>query len=207
MPEVVREVFDPLKRGAITTHHHWQLMLQLYDGEERVNLLRRFGCILFGRIQKMMLSDVMLGICRLTDPPEVRSNRRKQSLGIPRLIAAVEADCPGLPDQLKLPEMMKELEVLSAPIRDMRNRFLAHRDWATRDQPCPVRHKEEIDKCLKLTAAIMRAVYGHYTNAIDSYTMYPSTGDGDDFMRHLRDYARYLDEIPKPQQAAGQPGG
>ena len=91
---------------------------------------------------------------------------------------------------------------MSGTFREMRNRILAHRDWATRNQPRPVTKKNEIDKALGLSARIMNAVSGHYTNTIVLYTMCPSTGDGDDFMRHLRDYARHLDENPKPWQTA-----
>lgn len=197
MPDAVREVYDPLNRVAVTTHFHWQLMLELYEGEEKVRLLQRFGGILFGRIQSMMLADVVLGICRLTDPAQVPSNARKQSLSIPRLTEAVQADDPSLLDQLNLSEMLAELKVASQPFREMRNRILAHLDWTTRDQPRPVTNKDEIDKALGLAARIMNAVSGHYTGSIVSYTMYPSVGDGNDFMRQLRYWARHLDETPK----------
>jgi hypothetical protein len=45
MPGAVRDVYDPLNKVAITTHYHWQLMLQLYDGEDkepRKNNLSKF---------------------------------------------------------------------------------------------------------------------------------------------------------------------
>jgi HAMP domain-containing protein len=120
MPEGVRDVYDPLNKVAITTHYHWQLMLQLYDGKERADLLNRFGGIVFGRIQQMMLADVVLGICRLTDPATVPSNPKKQSLSIPRLIETVVADAfdlrlmPSLNDESEIPADGKNLIIIGA---------------------------------------------------------------------------------------------
>ena len=55
-----------------------------------------------------------------------------------------------------MPEIMKELTAMSGTFREMRNRILAHRDWATRNQPRPVTKKNEIDKALGLSARIMK---------------------------------------------------
>ena len=198
MPEAVRREYDSLNTMASTTHYHWQLWLQLYDGGEKVELLRRFGGIVFGRIQYMMLADVVLGICRLTDPPNVPSNQRRESLGIDRLINAVEAADPGLPDRLKLREIMKELKTRSKLFREIRNRFLAHRDLETWNQLGTFPNQQEIDEALGLAAKIMNAVRLHYENATVSYSIFPSVGDGNDFMRQLRDHAHHLDQIPRP---------
>jgi hypothetical protein len=203
MPEAVREVYDPLFRMVITTHHDWQLMLQVYVGEENVGLLRRFGGIFFGRVQHQMHDAVVLGICRLTDPSRVTNNPKKQSLSIPRLIEAVETDHVGLPDRLKLHEVMKELKAASEPFRKRRNRIIAHRDWETRNELCPVTKVHEIDEALRLAARIMNAVSGHYKNTTDSYTIPPSLGDGDHFMRHLEDYAQRRDQPLRRWKPAG----
>jgi hypothetical protein len=140
-----------------------------------------------------MVQSIALGLVKLTDPLQVRSNPKHESLGLPRLVEVVEIDEPGLPGNLNLPRLLEDLETKCEPMRDIRNRHLAHDDWKRRADPLPDVEVRRFNESLKLVRQIVNAVEYHYTNATTSYENQPCMGDGEALIDLLRDYANRLD--------------
>jgi hypothetical protein len=108
-------------------------------------------------------------------------------------VEVVEADQPGLPGNLNLPKLFADLKQKCDPLREIRNRLLAHDDWKHRANPLPSVQVIQFKDSLGLVRQIMNAVEYHYTNATSSYQNQSRNGDGKALIDHLRDYAKRLD--------------
>jgi hypothetical protein len=105
----------------------------------------------FGELDQIMRNDVVLAITRMTDPPRTgRGKRENASLG--RLIEMLAPDVGAT----ELTDWQSHLAVLNAavePLRDARNRFLAHDDLATvldyQAQPWPDFSRADVEALLE----------------------------------------------------------
>jgi hypothetical protein len=71
MPQAVSDVFDPLRNELVGIHERWALYRQVFGLDEgRIELLNRVAGIFFGYTQWAMYLDVVLALCRYTDPAE-----------------------------------------------------------------------------------------------------------------------------------------
>lgn len=97
------------------------------EDPERADRLRkgRWGGFFWNCVRGWMISEIILSISRLTDPPEMGKRR---TLTLRALL-----DDPRLPDQLKceLGCELKSLRNAVKKIRRHRNRMVAHRDRRT----------------------------------------------------------------------------
>ena len=106
----------------------WATYNYLYiEDPERADKLRRprWGGFFWDLNQGWMVSEIILSISRLTDPPKMGRHRNQTLKAL--------LDDPRLPDQLKC-ELGSELESireLAEEIRKHRNRVVAHRDART----------------------------------------------------------------------------
>ena len=106
----------------------WANYNYLYvEDPERADKLRRprWGGFFWNRVQHWMVSEIILSISRLTDPPEMGKRR---NLTLEALL-----DDPRLSGQLrcKLGCELKSIRKLVEKIRKHRNRDVAHRDERT----------------------------------------------------------------------------
>ena len=70
MPQAAAEVFEWLQGELIGIHERWALYRRVFDYEEsRIELLNRIADTFFGYTQLAMYLDVILALCRYTDPP------------------------------------------------------------------------------------------------------------------------------------------
>jgi hypothetical protein len=174
-------------------HLNWKLLMQLFGSEESVALLNRFAPGLFVEIDTVMVQSIALGLVKLADPSKVKSNPKHESLGLPRLVEVVEIDQPGLPDRLNLRKFLDDLRNKCEPLREIRNRQLAHDDWVRRADPLPGVEVRRFEESFDLVRQIVNAVENHYTGSTTAYKNPPYNGDGKDLIDVLRDYAKWLD--------------
>jgi hypothetical protein len=119
------ELAYELSRSITFLHLKWKLFRALYGtSQERIDLLNRTAPALFAFLDQIMFHDVVLAITRLTDPP---GEGKRQNASLARLIML-------LPSHVGAAELVgwrSELKLLNAavePLRDARNRYLAHDD-------------------------------------------------------------------------------
>ena len=165
--------------------------MQLFGSMDRVKLLYDLADHLFDQVKQTLISDVVLKLCQLTDGAKTGSS---ENVSLYRLRDVVDSDEPGLAANLSLDTMLLEMGQVCRPIREMRNRLLAHRDWGRRAIPTPVTNKDEIEQALSLTSRIMNAVELHYNNGTSIYEPYPGSADGDRLIYHLQKYVKLLNE-------------
>ena len=66
-----RELLGAIEREFTQLGYRWAMFLQLFDsGQDNVDLLNKSGSNVFELLQKLIIDDVMMSLCRLTDPPK-----------------------------------------------------------------------------------------------------------------------------------------
>ena len=94
------------------------------NSEGRVELLNKAAPRFFWKVQYTFERELMLGICRLTDPAQ---DRKKNNLTVMKLADLVDIGVPGAGIQVDV--FAKKATELTDFARDWRNRLLAHTDY------------------------------------------------------------------------------
>lgn len=188
------EVLQPVEHGFFKSvsndvshlHMYWKIYHQLYaHSEQRIALLNETGPMVFYVLQHLLLDEVTLAICRLTDPA-VTGKKENHSLG--RLAAGVQEK--ELSE--KLQAAMKKVQELAKPFRDRRNRAIAHSDLETKlrleTNPLPGISREMVENTLEQIRGLMNAYDLHYFKNTTLYeeVILPLGADGDFLSEQLR---------------------
>jgi hypothetical protein len=103
-------------------HVKWSDFKTLYAGsEEDVIIMNSVAPHFFGDLQRVLWGDLLLHICRLTDPPRIG---KKENLSIGSLSALI----PESNLKLRIENLFVEAKGKTDFARDWRNRYLAHSD-------------------------------------------------------------------------------
>src|SRR4030042_5336764 len=66
-----KRILQAIEDEFILLKYHWKIFCQLYgSGPENIELLNKSGSNVFQLLQKLIIDDAMLKLCRLTDPPK-----------------------------------------------------------------------------------------------------------------------------------------
>lgn len=127
-PEGTGELFYELLTNVAHLHLNWKNYRSLFDtSPERIELLNWVASSFFGLLDGILRHDVVLAIARLTDPPK---SAGKDNASLARLIDMLKPFIDvALFNELQL--KLKDLQIYCEPIRQLRNRLLAHDDLAT----------------------------------------------------------------------------
>ena len=114
-------VFHALWNECAWLHLKWREYRELFGGSsERVDLLNSAAGLSFRIIQDSLWEDILLHLCRLTDPPSIGKKENLTVLRLPGMVdAAIRAEVEGA---------VESLEQRTAFARDWRNRHIAHSD-------------------------------------------------------------------------------
>lgn len=167
--------FYELWRECASLHAAWREFEELFGhSSERVDILNATAPGFARRIQHLLSSDVLLRICRLTDPP--RSGGRA-NLAIQML--------PGLmpPAQVAGIEALVAAALTAAGFaRDWRNRRISHNDLvlATDElaEPLPPATRASISNALAEIAAVLNAVEEAHHEGGTAFALGTSDGRG-----------------------------
>ena len=167
MGEELGELFFLLKQEILRLYLQWNEYANAFgDKESRVELLNRVAGGFARSIQDALWADVLLGLTRLTDPPQTG---KKTNLAVTRLLDLVK-------DELKEPvaELVEKAVAATEFARDWRNRYLAHRDLAhaqdSSAKPLAAASRKLVREALEAIVAVMHAVEGSYENSTTMYS-------------------------------------
>ena len=124
--EELGPIFHELYNDIAWAQHKWKEYRTLFGvSAARIEMLDEAASAFFGMAQHILWADMLLHLCRLTDPAEMGSkHNRKQNLSIQRLPSLIPDT--GLRSEL---EVLVSAAVTSTDFaRDWRNRHLAHSD-------------------------------------------------------------------------------
>jgi HEPN superfamily AbiU2-like protein len=81
-------LFKSIGADVSQMHAYWKVYRQVFaTNDERIALLNETGSMVFYMLQHLLIDEVTLSICRLTDPAETM---RRKNHSIERLVADVQ---------------------------------------------------------------------------------------------------------------------
>jgi hypothetical protein len=192
-PPVDHGIFRSIGDDVTNLHMYWKIYRQLYAySDQRVALLNETGPLVFYVLQHLLLDEVTLAICRLTDPA---FTGKKENHTLERLTAEVRDE------QLSrtLREMMTTIQESAKPFRDRRNRAISHSDLNTKlgvtTNPLPGVSREMVENTLTRIRGLLNAYDHHYFKNTRLYedVLLPLGADGDFLSEQLRRAVAFRD--------------
>ena len=204
MPSAVTEVFEPLRNELIRIHERWALYRLVFgQSEERVDLLKRINEIFFGHTQWSMYLDVILALCRYTDPQgEVtKKGEDRRNCTLECLVETVKDDDNTFGGALEANEWAAVENCRDNDFEDIRSKRIAHNDFTkvtarSNGQPVGWPSREQVMEFLKLCTDLMDAVQQHYLGrplAFDAGA-HDAKRSADNLFKVLTEYAEFHDD-------------
>ena len=120
------QLYHHLKQDTYALLLDWRIYKGLFGtNEERVRLLNSASGLLAHSIDRALWERVLLRLCRLNDPPKQRENRNITIRALPPLIEE--------PLRGEIAELVEDARVACEPVRELRNKRLAHSDLGERE--------------------------------------------------------------------------
>ncbi len=179
------KMFESLDAELINLFYRWKIFRQLFDGgQKNINLLNRSGANVFALLQRLILDDVYLTLCRLTDPAKTAGF---DNLGLQLFLNELKA---GVNESTAsaLESQFAELKTLTKHMREHRNKRLAHSDLKVTQKAnsLPSVLRGELDDTLHALAKLMGHLHMIVFKRTKTYIEGPSISGAD---------GRYLLEI------------
>ncbi len=122
------ELLEEIKQDTWRLRHIWTTFRFLYAGEKKtVDVLNATAPGFFTMTQRLMFDDVILKICRLTDPAK---NRQQENLTLRRLVEATEWQTTDPARYVAYAAKAAAVDEACGSCRDHRNKRISHRDLA-----------------------------------------------------------------------------
>lgn len=120
------ELLEEIKQDTWRLRHIWTTFRFLYAGEKKnVDVLNATAAGFFSMTQRLMFDDVILKICRLTDPAK---NRQQENLTLKRLVEATEWQTTDPARYDAYTAKAAAVDTACTSCREHRNKRISHRD-------------------------------------------------------------------------------
>lgn len=167
MPTPLGEIHYALHNEVAWLHLKWKDFRALFGREqETIDLLNAAAPAFFHALQRMMWEDVLLHLCRLTDPPQ---SGRRDNLTVRRLPDLM----PDANLQNQLRALVNDAKQNAEFARDWRNRRLAHRELPPTSgevaQPLASASRQHVENALAAIRRTMNCIEQHYLDGPVSY--------------------------------------
>lgn len=172
IPKAFAKVFDKVRSAAIEAHIRWLTYRALFAvSPKRIELLDRSGGVFFHITHAVLLADVQLAVCKLSDPP---STGKYQNLSIPRLQQLlVESGDAAVAKRAA--RLMKNIERQCKRFRDRRNKTLAHIDLdialGGQRKRLSAISRQRIEDALSSIRTYLNAIQEHYCDSETPYAV------------------------------------
>lgn len=180
-----RDLLNALERQLIQLCYRWKIYCQLYDsGEGNLALLNKSGSNVFALFQKLLIDDLMMGLCRLADPA---ISMGKENASLENLVSKLDAH---LSDDSKIyiRSTLAELTSHLEKVRVLRNKAMSHSDLAHALDitllPRPT--YGELEGALEAAVALLKEITGRVYAYSSTYEPHiPAGRDGEKLLRVL----------------------
>jgi len=179
-PEETGELFHELWTNVAHLHLNWKNYRSLFGtSPERIELLNWAASSFFGLLDGILRHDVVLAIARLTDPPQ---SAGKDNASLARLIVMLTPFIDTtLADEFR--SGLEDLQAYCEPLRQIRNRLLAHDDLATALQyhpdPLPGINRAFIEGVLEKIRKLLGDIEERFRGSRTSHQDVISSDDGE----------------------------
>jgi hypothetical protein len=155
------EIYHSLSDQVSWLHLKWDTFCELFADRDTVDLLNSAAPAYFHELQRQTWEDLLLHLCRVTDPP---LSAGKSNLTLRRLPDLVS-------DQLlrvNLQALVDDAVQKTTFARDWRNRRLAHTELL-RSQPLASASRKHVEDALTAIRLVMNQLEQPYLNKTVSY--------------------------------------
>jgi len=167
MPDSLGELYFALWNQLAWLHLKWNDFRALFaESQETIDLLNEAALDFFGNLQRMMWEDLLLHLCRLTDPVK---SAGKDTLTVRRISELI-------PDQQLKDQVASEAENARDKTqfaRNWRNRRLAHRELpplaGETPNPLDPASRQHVEDALAALRQTMNTMAEHYLGAAVGY--------------------------------------
>jgi hypothetical protein len=180
MPPDLQKKLDAIDLEVRNLYFKWKFFSQLFTDPDRVSILNATAGSLFQSIEDSMLSDILLSIMRLTDPPK---SVGQENLSFASLIQEI-------PNGSLRTEVSKLSDVVKGKTRDIRtwrDKKLSHNDLgkALGSFSLPPIQKKDLTDTLELIPRMMNLIHGYFSDTEVRYDMSITSQDGDSLLFFL----------------------
>lgn len=202
IPTDIDEIFQELKKEITWLHGHWIIYQQLFaHSEKRIALLNECASTFFYFIQELLLGEIKVVLCKLTDPA---NSGRCDNLSLEQLQKRIEQHGDRkLTDNSK--KLLDDLQNKCKDFRLHRNKRLAHIDLSIAMKgslnPLPIISRQMIEEALKSTRDYMNSIEVHYLQKETGYEHFIMQADGEALISMLKYGLRY-EEILKERKVS-----
>lgn len=138
-------------------NHRWKLICELFANDQNIELLNKSGAHIFSLFQKLTIDEVMMALCRISDPPKT-CGKSNNSLKFYFEQRKGQLDAGAIS---KLDDMFGNLDNFMINIRKMRNLAISHSDHevATKITNLPNISYDEIESTMELICKILNKIF------------------------------------------------
>jgi hypothetical protein len=168
----VGSLYDSIYTGFLEVSFKWVEYKELFGTKEsRLKILNDAAPFFFYIVQQILWENILLGICRLTDPPKTAGKKNASINALSEFISNAEF---GKSVSLKVDAIMDATEFC----RDWRNRFISHSDYdlATDELAKPLENasRAKVEVVLTLFGEYLNLYQNHYFNVTTVFSMIES---------------------------------
>jgi len=163
-----KDLLNAIEREFIQLGYRWQLFCQLFDsGQKNVDLLNKSGSNVFQLLQKLIIDDVMMALCRLSDPDR---SMGKENASIRNMLKKVSAELSD-EDNREIDAKLSELKEHMNKISILRNKAISHTDYehALNTELLPRPTYDEIENSMKAIERALNIITGKLYDYSSSY--------------------------------------
>jgi hypothetical protein len=180
MPPTLEEKLKAIDLEVRNLHFKWKFFSQLFTDPNRVKILNATAASLFQSVEDSMLSDILLSVARLTDPPK---SLGQENLSFENLIQ----EMPSGSLQTEVVNLLSQIKEKTQDIKTWRNKKLSHNDLqkALGSFSLPPIQKKDLTDTLRLIPNIMNLIHRHFSDTMVMYEMCITSNDGDALLFYL----------------------
>jgi len=154
-----RKLLDAIEREFTQLGYRWAMFRQLFDsGQDNIDLLNKSGSNVFQLLQKLIIDDVMMSLCRLTDPPK---SMGYENASLRNLVGKLGGKLP-LESKKKIDAKFIELGEHLGKVMVLRNKALSHTDLthALNTELLPRPTYDELEGAIDTATSILNEITG-----------------------------------------------
>lgn len=196
--------FELLQTKVAEAHWRWEVWKQLFvpdpdvpnDAIQRMELMNSIAPALFAMLHQVLFADVILCLCKLTDPKDSRVRGGTRDNLTIKAARHWAANRPTSRQQKGIDRRLAALDKTIKPFKTWRDRFVAHDDHLTALGLASLPHLagQKVERSLKRAREIMVLLDPHSKAVGYGYDSTVALGDGESLLYAMRCADRYHEE-------------
>lgn len=193
IPSEINEIFEKIKEEVQWLHIHWAYYKELFLGSKlRIDLMNESAPLFFYINQTLLLNEVILSVCKLTDPAQ--SSHDKENMSLDKVLQLIEKEKKNDDLVNKLKTVLAGIKSKKDPFKKHRDKRIAHKDMAvvmSTEGTIPDISVEMIDNILDEIIEYINTIEEYFNNSKTGYNCISISNDSNSLLGLLKYGFRY----------------